>query len=257
MKLMSLDLEMNQPSGSIIEIGAATIDCRTGNILGTFHTHVDPDELISGEITTLTGITDQDTKGAPRVSEAYRLLEAFHSASGAFMNPLVWGSGDRNDSNILWNQAKCQDNDNIGKNFMGRRVIDVKDLCQSRSARLGDQMSGGLASHVERYGLGWDHAFGEPHRALADAHNTARLWWKISDMLRERRHVEYFGKHLAQGKSPKTYKGFVGVLAKERAELTRRIAALIELEDYFTGIEGQEWAGTATGQRTLEILRKL
>ena len=60
---------------SIIEIGA--VIGRGDQVLGTFHTMVDPGCPIPAEITKLTGITDQMVKGAPGPEQAVRDFLAF------------------------------------------------------------------------------------------------------------------------------------------------------------------------------------
>lgn len=60
MRLCVIDLEMNQPSHSIIQIGAVCYDTRQDKVRAVFSSNVRPgDEQISPYITELTGITQE------------------------------------------------------------------------------------------------------------------------------------------------------------------------------------------------------
>lgn len=177
MKVMSIDLEMNQPSGLVCEVGAAIIDLKTGELVDTFQSYVYIGELMNPETSQLTGITDDMLIAADRVFEVYMRLKAWKEAHGkkVFMNPIVWGSGTHNDSGILFQQAK---RDGLKEeNFMGHRVVDAKVIYQSFAMINGKGIKGGLETCLgKKLKLGWDDKFGPPHRALADAYNTARAW---------------------------------------------------------------------------------
>lgn len=176
MKVMSLDLELNQLNDSpkIIEVGAAIYDSRNGKLIDSFHSYVNPNEVIMSEITELTGITDEMVRLAPTVKEVYVKLQKFHEQHRPFQNPIVWGSGTRNDSYSLWLEANPNE-----PNFMGHRVIDAKTVFQSFQLFTNKKIRAGLSSAMKEMDLSWDDQFGLPHRALADAHNTARIWFHM------------------------------------------------------------------------------
>jgi hypothetical protein len=52
--LVSMDLELNQPSRRIIQIGAVTGNIRTGEIVSRFDSKVSPNEELSPAIVRLT-----------------------------------------------------------------------------------------------------------------------------------------------------------------------------------------------------------
>lgn len=182
MNIMSIDCEFNQPSQKTIQIGAAVFNAHTGLLIDKFETYVDPGETINDgtnghcNIIELTGITDFDVSGAPKILEAFLMLKAFKDRHGAFRNPLVWGSGERNDSDMLWKEAyPTQELRKENPNFMGHRVIDVKCVFQSIQILHNKSVSGGLANICnKRLGIGFE---GEAHRALNDAINTFRAWY--------------------------------------------------------------------------------
>ena len=184
-KIMVLDCEFNQPSRKCIQIGAAVYDPRSAACHGTFETYVNPGEPISEYITDLTGISDKDVQGAPNILEAFNMLKDFHKKHKAFRNPLVWGSGVRNDSLALYEEycdhVLNKDDHDIDQpdieNFMGWRVIDAKTLYVSMQLFEDGKYAGGLSDSMKELGLTFE---GEKHRALTDARNTFTIWYYLT-----------------------------------------------------------------------------
>lgn len=178
MNLLSIDIELNQKDGApkVIEIGAVCFKSHTGEVLNTFHTYVNPKEPITEFITNLTSITDEKVIGAPSIQEAYFLLKEFHKKYRCLRNPVLWGSGIRNDSDTIWRESKVEE-----ENFMGFRVIDAKTLYQSLRIYKNEGIKGGLKTACEKLGIGFDIKYGEAHGALSDAYNTYRLWFHLMD----------------------------------------------------------------------------
>jgi inhibitor of KinA sporulation pathway (predicted exonuclease) len=94
--LVSLDLELNQPSRRVIQIGAVIGNIRTGEIVSRFNSKVSPDEELSPAIAELTKINQEEVDVAPKLREAYeslkRWLEPF--AGERVLNPITGGGGD-------------------------------------------------------------------------------------------------------------------------------------------------------------------
>lgn len=182
MNVMVLDAEYNQPSGKTIQIGAAVFNCRNAALIARLELYVNPGEPITPEITQLTGITDKDVESAIDIKQAYEELKDFHKQHKCFRNPLVWGSGVRNDSLHIYNEYVAYmksfdvDQEPDAENFMGFRVLDVKTIYQSTALFENSQYSGGLKDIMKRLGLTFE---GEPHRALTDAVNTFRVWYHL------------------------------------------------------------------------------
>lgn len=162
---LSLDLEMNQPSGEIIEIGACVFS-KTSGILETRNWIVKPEFELSKRIIDLTGITEDMVLNGVNLLDAYEDLVSFRNSHHCFINPIVWGHGD---VDVLQNQT------GLFGDF-GRRVIDVKTLCVFDRIKQNKPLSGGLAKTLGRYGLKFQ---GKKHRAGFDALNTARLFLHI------------------------------------------------------------------------------
>lgn len=181
-RIMVLDAEYNQPSHKTIQIGAAVYDVRSAVCYGTLELYVNPGEQIAPEITDLTGITNQDVKNAPDIIEAYEELRDFHKKHKCFRNPLVWGSGVRNDSIALYADyieelIAGETEEEPPENFMGYRVLDTKTLFQSLMLFENRGYAGGLSDCMKRCGLTFE---GEKHRALTDARNTFKFWYYLT-----------------------------------------------------------------------------
>jgi inhibitor of KinA sporulation pathway (predicted exonuclease) len=176
MKLLSLDLEMNQPSGKVIQVGACVFRKKDGAIIDKFMVYVNPGEKLDKQIVELTGITQNkvDTEGYS-CKEAYFKLKQFAQKHKVLKNPLVWGSGSWDDSAHLYKEA------NPGEpNFMGHRVWDVKTLYQMYRFENGLSIKGGLAAAMEELGLTFE---GKNHNALFDAINTVKIYKFLTSKL--------------------------------------------------------------------------
>ena len=177
MKLTALDLEMNQPSGKIIQIGAVIGDTQTGEITQRLRIYVNPGEPINPAIVDLCGITqDQiDTQGVD-VNTAYLELKVWHRKHTEFMNALTWGGGD---SQEVYNQINQANRDDW---CFGRRWIDAKTLHVSRMIAKDDKVySGGLSTAMKAYNLKFQ---GRKHDAQDDAENTFRIYHHMLYLIR-------------------------------------------------------------------------
>jgi inhibitor of KinA sporulation pathway (predicted exonuclease) len=178
MKLTCIDLELNQPSGKIIQIGAVVGDTNTGDITHRLKVYVNPQEPLSQFIIDLTGITQSviDKEGVT-LTEAYLKLKEFHLRHSTFMNPLPWGGGD---SQEIFDQLPVEDR--IDWPF-GRRWIDAKTLYVSECIAKGLPVQGGLSKVMTKYNLKFQ---GKKHDALDDAENTFRLYKEMLLIIRNK-----------------------------------------------------------------------
>jgi inhibitor of KinA sporulation pathway (predicted exonuclease) len=178
MKITSLDLELNQPSGKIIQIGAVIGDTQTGEISQRLRIYVDPQEQLSDFITELTGISQQhiDTHGVS-LKEAYLQLREFHLRHSTFINPLTWGGGD---SQEIFNQLSPEDR--VEWPF-GRRWVDAKTLYVSECIAKGLPVQGGLSKVMTKYSMNFK---GRKHDAQDDAENTFRLYHEMLVRIRNK-----------------------------------------------------------------------
>jgi DNA polymerase III epsilon subunit-like protein len=185
----SLDLELNQPSDKIIQIGAVKFNLLTGQIYDKLKTYVKIDEKLCTDesichIPKLTGITDEilEEKGIDLIS-AYRELREFHNKpveingelETAMLNPFVWG-GD--DSRCIREQVQAAGYEFSNKNHycFGHRFFDVKTIFQLLQIANHESLKGGLKKACQK----WDVKFeGRAHDATVDAYNTAKLAHKL------------------------------------------------------------------------------
>jgi inhibitor of KinA sporulation pathway (predicted exonuclease) len=166
--IVALDLEMNQPSGRIIQVGAVLGNIRTGEIVSRFESKVNPDELLAPVIVELTGIQQREVDKAPALWNAYWLVKEWLEPyeEKRVMNPLTWGGGD---SDTLREQLGMS-----GESWIfGRRWIDAKTIFVGWRMAQGEELQGGLARSMTKLGLSFE---GKKHNALDDALNTFRIY---------------------------------------------------------------------------------
>jgi DNA polymerase III epsilon subunit-like protein len=63
--MVALDLELNQLSRRVVQIGAVLGNVRTGEVVSQFDLKVNPGEPFSLRIAELTGISSQEIESAP------------------------------------------------------------------------------------------------------------------------------------------------------------------------------------------------
>jgi len=164
---LTLDLEMNQPSGKIIQIGAVAGDL-SGNIIDKISIYVNPYEVVSERIVKLCDIHQKDVDSGLSLHEAYLQLKNFHLKHDCFINPITWGGGD---SELLRRQMNI-DIEDLSWCF-GRRWIDAKTIFTSYQLANGLPIQGGLAKAMTKFGLFFS---GRKHNAADDAENTFILY---------------------------------------------------------------------------------
>jgi len=173
-RYVALDLEYNQPSGTIIQVGVAIGSASQNDqeyIVRRWDLQVN--ESISEFITQLTGITDEDCKAGVSLEQCAQELGELLREQEVFLNPVTWGGGDSADLLRAFAQAQVE------FPYFGRRWIDVKtwatllSLARTQTAKI---QHGGLSKAMGRFKLQF---VGEAHRADVDAFNTLRLFFSI------------------------------------------------------------------------------
>ncbi len=168
MKICVLDLEMNKPSNSIIEIGAVCLDAKTGKITNSFSTLVDPQEPLDPFIVQLTTITQADLAHQPKIKEALNNFNEWMTSVGCHKMVSAWGS----DWHLVLNQFKQH-----GIHFEHPKHLDIKVMASVlRCAFPNTKSKGGLANTMALFDIPFE---GQQHQALVDASNTARLLFKF------------------------------------------------------------------------------
>lgn len=162
--MVAFDLEMNQPSGRIIQIGAVAGNIDSGSVEAAFSELVNPGEPLAPSIAALTGIATAALPGALALPEVYGRFVAWLAPlrHGRKLHPLTWGVWD---FPVLREQVGAHP---AGWPF-GHRWIDVKAVYQAWRHAHGFTGMAGLGAAVGHLGLGFS---GRAHDAAADAENT-------------------------------------------------------------------------------------
>ena len=192
---VAFDLEMNQPSGKIIAIGAVAGNILSGKIaderLSVLVQCGEPlctsNNPANGEcdIPRLTGITqaELDAHGIS-LWEAYGLLVDFWRRHSASHTLLTWGSGDVVDLRSQLIRARDQKGTFPEDQpfVFGHRSIDVKSLHQAWATVNRISIKAGLAKALSKHKLTFD---GRAHNAMWDAFNTFRIAHLLFSKMKE------------------------------------------------------------------------
>ncbi len=170
---ISLDLELNQPSGTIIQVGCVVGNLETGEILEEYSKCIKIDEIINDRIIKLTGIKQNDVDNGIKLYEAYIDLKNLHNKYECFRNAITWGGGD---CRALRNALNLDDE----MFLFGRREIDAKTLYVSYRFANNLKHQGGLARAMGQLGLQFK---GKKHCAVDDARNTFIVCRKLLEKL--------------------------------------------------------------------------
>lgn len=154
-----VDLELNQPSRKIIQIGATSIDMASGKEYSCFNVFVDPSEKIDPYIVSLTGINQHVADEGKDVSEALELFWDWLPSKRV----AAWG---RDVDHLLTLS------DDLGieypRKIKNYNLLQMFDLFRPA---IGKGTSGLLAT-LKMLDLEFE---GAHHNALDDARNAARV----------------------------------------------------------------------------------
>ena len=194
--IVALDLEMNQPSGKVIQIGAVVGDLSSGLILAELDAVIDPGEPISDFIRGLTGISDKTiAERGVSIADGYAAMAGLVKEYDCLRVPLTWGGGD-NDYLLAGLKSAGLDigfgkpgdeRASLGARqyCFGRRHHDLKTIevfLRMAATGMADTRTRGLAKTLLTYGMRFD---GRKHDALDDARNTFFLAFALSERLRK------------------------------------------------------------------------
>jgi inhibitor of KinA sporulation pathway (predicted exonuclease) len=170
--LLSLDLELNKPSGSIIQIGSVVGNLASGKILEEYSAYINCGEILDPFIINLTGIKQENVDNGIGLYTAYGQLKDLHKKYECFRNCACWGGGDTLE---LKKQLHITDDELF---LFGRRWIDVKTIFIAYRWANGEGHQAGLAKALLKLGMQFE---GTKHSAKDDARNT---WYIFCELLR-------------------------------------------------------------------------
>lgn len=166
MKIMALDLELNQPSQSIIQIGVAWGDIADKKPQAASWV-INPAEALDPFIITLTGLTQDQVSNGLSMQQAYNELCRLHQDENCYPTLVVWGSGDLR---LLKRQSPIPADGKYNSWRFGSHSIDAKSLYQTWKLSQGEpHLKGGLARALTKVGCRFA---GRKHNAMDDAYNT-------------------------------------------------------------------------------------
>ena len=181
---VAFDLEMNQPTDTIIQIGAVAGNIFTGEILEEMSVIIYTDEKLCTDsnicdIPKLTGITDEMVKDGISLPEGYKMLSDLRTKHDCHRNPIVWGGGDVGClKEQLIRDYDMQFSTGFGVNkhlpmfCFGMRWFDAKSFFQIHKFMNGESMQSGLKKAIKRMGMQFK---GKGHDAKDDALNTFNI----------------------------------------------------------------------------------
>lgn len=176
MNIISIDLEMNQPSGKIIQLGYVIANAKTQKILVRETVYVDPREELSPEITLLTGITEMDIKSqGGSLRDAYDKMVSDMNAFECNKHAIQWG--------LDHDELRVQLNLSWEEYVFRRRGHDIKTFYQMWAIVTPQGRTiAGLERALRNLGMEFD---GTPHQAEDDAYNTLCVFFELSDKLKK------------------------------------------------------------------------
>jgi len=169
---IALDLELNQPSNKVIQVGVAigNVDQNPKDYI-VKKWYIDPKEPIDNFITGLTGITDSDIRnncvGHSTISKELTALIKEHNP---WLQPVVWGYDDAG-------QLRREfERNNVEFKHFGGRWLDVKTVYNFLQFSQNESPNGNLQQAMSVQGSWFD---GDTHRADVDARNTLKFWFDL------------------------------------------------------------------------------
>lgn len=171
MNVICIDLELNQPSRKIIELGYVIANVKTQKIIKKESIYVNPNEKLSPMIIELTGITQEQVDYGVSLTEAYNIMCQHISKYEVNKHAIQWGTDHfelRNDLDIEWNDY-----------IFRRRAHDIKSLYQiyAMSQSNGSTVAG-LGNAMKKLGLEF---IGKQHCAADDAYNTLIVMFELQN----------------------------------------------------------------------------
>ena len=175
MRFVVVDLEFNQPSRKIIQIGAVVLDLQKGEIEPLFDEIIDPEEEIDPFIEGLTGISDVDCDDADRIDQVMPRFwhEVCHSRTGKKM--AAWGK----DIEVIQevSESVIENTPQRIEIFDFKQYVRLFRFLDGKSSRSGC----GLANVVDSLDLEFE---GQHHDAYDDAYMTAKVMLTYCEKLK-------------------------------------------------------------------------
>jgi inhibitor of KinA sporulation pathway (predicted exonuclease) len=169
MNFLFLDLEMNQPSNKIIQVGWTIADPISGYAYKVGGEYVNPFEPLTPIISNLCGIEQNVLDKSDALDDVYMRMYSDYLQFNCSPTVVTWSKGDLA-------LLRSQVNETLPWPF-GMHYIDAKNLYQSWKLKTGaDHLKGGLARAMTKFNLKFE---GRKHNAEDDAYNTFRIYKRL------------------------------------------------------------------------------
>ena len=169
MNFLFLDLEMDQPSQKIIQVGWTIGDPVSGRVYEIEGPYVRLNGLLNPIISNLCGVEQTTLDKADMLDDVYSDMYADYIKHRCSSTVVTWGKGDLS---LLHDQVSSRLPWPFGQHYM-----DAKNLYQAWKLKTGaDHLKGGLARAMTKFGL---HFQGRKHNAGDDAYNTFKIYSRL------------------------------------------------------------------------------
>lgn len=158
---MTLDMEFNQPSGSIIQLGTAVGDTETGEVVHSLSLFINCKETLSDYIMNLTGIKQNQVDTGIDLTTAYKKIDEIRTRYNVPNSILTWGFDDV--GYLLENL------NNVDSEMYS---FDLKNIYQFNRLMQNKPLQGGLSNALVKLG---GRFIGHKHNAKDDAINTFQM----------------------------------------------------------------------------------
>lgn len=180
MLVVAIDLEMNQPSNKIIELGYTIGDLGTGEVKLKKGIIVNCGEILNPDIIKLTHITQEMVDMGVSVDQAYSEFIQDCQSLQVHRQPVVWGGGDaRTLKQQVWEADKSK---LLSPNWsLGHTEMNIKNVVQAILGAHNAKTQGGLSRSMGKFGCRFQ---GVKHRAIDDSYNTFVLYLELLNRLK-------------------------------------------------------------------------
>lgn len=173
--IVVFDLECNQPSGKIIEIGAVYLTRDLTGIASEFQAYVHPNEDISEYIINLCGLKSDHLAKIQSASALPEVCQEFYTWATQKTKNIVlasWGNFDVAELHVQYPECPFR-----------KKSIDIKSIAAWECARMGIKTEHSLSAVCKETHVKIEQPI---HRGLPDARTTANVLLNFANLHKKR-----------------------------------------------------------------------
>jgi inhibitor of KinA sporulation pathway (predicted exonuclease) len=179
MKMIFVDLELNQPSNSIIQIGAVCMNLSTGKVVDSFDVICNPGEYPNDFITKLTGITKENVMDGQPLKNALSDFWRWVNSCSVGNRVAAWG---RDVQELIDASVYYKLRFKWPKQYDVKQFVNMYQFFASENSSSPNKLNKGLFMAVQDSGLDF---VGTQHNAYDDALNTANIFYLVKKQINE------------------------------------------------------------------------